>query len=220
MKLLAWTLSALLASSLAAATEDSIKEPVTGKTFSAHVEGAAPGSSLVCTGVACRKKTAFGVKVYAIAHWIDPTAASSTLAQWEGKAGAQLASDQSFFDALCAADAEKRLELVFVRSVDASDIRAAFKESLDIAYGGPLSPSAEQFLALFTTDVKNGQTIVLRSLPGGAISAEQNGAVLGTLPADRTLASAVWAIYFHEKLADGHLQDIKPLLVSRFDAAW
>ena len=220
MKLLVWALSALLVGSLAAPTDDTIKEPVTGETFEAHMQGAAPGVSLACTGAACRKKTALGVKVYAIAHWIDPVAASTSLSPWKGKTGAQLASDQSFFNALCGADAEKRLELVFVRSVDAADIRAAFKQSLNIAYGGTLSPSAEQFLALFSTDVKNGQSIVLSSLPGGVISAEHDGAALGTLPADRTLAAAVWAIYFHEKLADGHLKDVKPLLVSRFDTAW
>lgn len=126
MKLLVWVLGALLIGSLSAATDDTIREPVTGKAFAARIQGAAPGVSLVCTGAACRTKTALGAKVYAIAHWIDPAAASSALAQWKGKTGAQLASDQAFFNALCSADAEKRLELVFVRSVDAADTQSTY----------------------------------------------------------------------------------------------
>jgi hypothetical protein len=87
-------------------------------------------------------------------------------------------------------------------------------------YDAKLSPAAEQFLALFTTDVQKGQSIELRSLPGGVIEVVQNSATLARLPADRELATAVWAIYFHEKLADDYLEALKPKLVARIDAVW
>ncbi len=209
-----------LAVVLCAAAADKIKEPATGESFDAQVQGATPGVTLTCTGAGCRKKTAFAVKVYAIAHWIDAQGARKPLSEWQGKTGKDLATDQRFYDALSAADVEKRLGLVFVRDLDAEKIRDAFKESLAFSYPNGLSASAEKFLAIFTAHVKKGQSIELRSLPGGVIEVQQNGAALGKLAADPELSKAVWAIYFHEKLADDYLEAVKRELVSRIDAIW
>jgi hypothetical protein len=215
-----WTMGVALAALLCAAGAETIEEPDTGKTFDAEIKGATPGVTLACTGVACRKKTALAAKVYAIAQWIDPQGAREALSEWQGKSGKDLAADQRFYDALAKADIEKRLSLVFVRNVGADKIREGFEESLTIVCAGELTPSAGKFLALFTTDVKKGQSIELRSLPGGVIEVDQDGKTLGRLPADPELAKAVWAIYFHEKLADDYLKAVKPKLVARIDAIW
>ncbi len=209
-----------LAVVLCAAAADKIKESQTGESFDAQVQGATPGVTLTCTGAGCRKKTAFAVKVYAIAHWIDREGARKPLSEWQGKSGADLAKDQRFYDALSAADVEKRLGLVFVRDLEAEKIRDAFKESLSFSYPNGLSANAEKFLALFTAHVKKGQSIELRSLPGGVIEVQQNGAALGKLGADPELSKAVWAIYFHEKLADSYLDTVKHELVARIEAIW
>jgi len=214
------SLSLVLVALLGAAATDTIKEPDTGKTFEASIQGVTPGVTLACTGVGCRKKTALAVRVYATAHWIDAQGAAGALSEWRGKSGGDLAEDQRFYDALSSADIEKRLGLVFVRDLEAEQIRDAFKESLNIAYSKKLSPAADAFLALFTTDVKKGQSMELRSLPGGVIEVVQNNAVLGRLPADRQLAAAVWAIYFHEKVADKQLKALKPKLIARMNAVW
>lgn len=216
----AWALGLALAVVLCAGAADTITEPETGKVFDAEVKGATPGVTLTCTGVGCRKKTVFAAKVYAAAHWIDAEAARTALSEWRGKSGKDLAADQRFYDALSSSDIEKRLALVFVRDVDAGQIRGGFKDSLNIAYSKKLSPAAEQFLALFTTDVKTGQAIEIRSLPGGVIEVRQNDATLGRLPADRELATAVWAIYFHQKLADNYLEALKPKLIERMGSVW
>ena len=220
MSRIMWTMSLALAVVLCAAADDKIAEPQTGESFDAQIKGVTPGVTLTCTGVGCRKKTVFAVKVYAIAQWIDPQGARKALSEWQGKSGKDLATDQRFYDALSSADIEKRLGLVFVRDLEAEKIRDAFRESLKFSYEKELSPTAEQFLALFTADVKKGQSIELRSLPGGVIEVQQNGATLGRLAADPKLATAVWAIYFHEKLADDYLQTVKHELVSRIEAIW
>jgi hypothetical protein len=213
-------MSAALAVVLCAAAADKITEPQTGQTFDPQIKGATPGVTLTCTGAGCRKKTAFAVKVYAIAQWIDAEGARKSLSEWQGKSGKDVATDQRFYDALSSADIEKRITLVLVRNLEAEKIKEAFKESLTFSYPKGLSANAEKFLALFTTEVKKGQSIELRSLPGGVIEAQQNGATLGKLPADPELSKAVWAIYFHEKLADDYLETVKHELVSRIEAIW
>ncbi len=220
MSRITWTTGAALAAMLCAAAADRITEPQTGEAFDAEIKGVTPGVTLTCTGVACRKKTALGAKVYAIAQWIDPDGGRKALSEWQGQPGKDLVKDQRFYDALSSADIEKRLGLVFVRNLEAAQISDAFRESLKFSYPEALSPAAEQFLALFAVDVKKGQSIELRSLPGGVIEVQQNGVTLGRLAADPKLATAVWAIYFHEKLADDHLATVKRDLVSRIDAIW
>ena len=220
MSRIAWTMGVALAVMLAAAAADKITEPQTGEAFDAQVKGVTPGLTLTCTGAGCRKKTVFAAKVYAIAQWIDAVGARQAFSEWQGKSGKDLAADQRFYDALSAADIEKRLGLVFVRDVTAKEIRDAFEESLKFSYPKELSPNAGKFLALFAADVKKGQSLELRSLPGGVIEAAQNGATLGRLPADPELSKAVWAIYFHEKLADDYLKALKPELIARIDAVW
>lgn len=220
MSIRKWTLGVAVAVLFGAAAGDSIVEPVTGKTFDAEIKGETPGVTLVCTGVGCRKKTVFAAKVYAIAHWIDAEGARTALSEWRDKTGKDLATDQRFYDALSSADVEKRFALVFVRNVSAKDIREGFTDSLDITYSGQLPAEAQKFVGLFAKDIKKGQSIELRSLPGGVIEAQQDGATLGRLPADKELAKAVWGIYFDKKLADNYLEAIKPELVARIDAVW
>jgi hypothetical protein len=214
------TLSLALAVGLCAAAADKIIEPQTGEAFDTQIQGATPGFTLTCTGVACRKKTIFAVKLYAIAHWMDPQGARQGLSEWQGKTGKDLATDQRFYDALSSADIEKRLVMVVVRALSAGKLRDSFRESLQLSYPKGFSAAAEQFLALPLADLKKGQMIEIRSLPGGVIEVQQNGATVGRLPPDPELSTAVWRIYFHEVLADDYLETVKRELVSRIEAVW
>lgn len=214
--LLAVLLVATTASALAVA--DKFKEPVTGTMFDTVIPGDS-GRELTLIGAGCRKKTAFGVKVYAIAHWIDAKAGAEALGTWRGQTGEQVAKSQPFYDALSQGAFEKRLQLVFVRDVPAKKMRDAFTESLKLVYDD-LPAVATQFVALFQKDVDNHETMELRSLPDGTIEARQGGAKLGTLGPDPRFADAVWRIYFNKKLPDGHLEDLKPELVAQIGGIW
>ena len=120
----------LAVSALALAQGGKVVEKETKKSFDAVVAGATPGVKLTCTGTACREKTMFAVNVYAIAHWIDGGRGKEALKKWKGKNGKQLESDQAFYDAVCSADVEKRLRMVFVRDVDAEKVRDAVMRAL------------------------------------------------------------------------------------------
>ena len=196
-----------------------VVEKETGTKFAAELKGAAGGKRMVCIGTACREKTMFAVNVYAVAHWIEVEGAKKALAKWKGKTGKALEKDQAFFNALCKADVEKRLRLVFVRDVESKKIREAFGDSLKNTFK-PLPKTVKDFIALWKVDLKEGNTMELRSLPGGTLEAYQNGKLLKKFEKDKELASGVWLIWFQSKLADGYLEDVKTGLVSGVGAIW
>jgi hypothetical protein len=204
---------------LAFAAPEKVKEAVTGKEFDKTVSGAEKGRTLTCVGTACREKTWVAVDVYAVALWVDAGKLKSDLSKWKGKSGKDVAGDQAFFDSLCKADVEKRLRLVFVRSVGAQKIRDAFKESLASSYE-TLPKAATDFLALFTQDLNTGDSIELRSLPGGVIEAYQNNKLLKTFGKDPSFAAAVWKIWFQKEVADEYLEIVKKNLVSDLSRIW
>lgn len=196
-----------------------VTESETGKSFKATIDGAEKDRKLICTGTGCREATFFAVNVYAIAHWADGKALAESLKAWKGKGPAALDSDQSFFDALCAADVEKRFRMEFVRNVEVEKIRDAFKDSLVKAYG-TLPAIATEFIGLFKEELKEGSSIELRSLPGGIIEAYQNDKLLKKFPADKALATNVWKIWFQKELADDYLKTVKKNLVGRVIELW
>ncbi|MHC4429103.1 MAG: chalcone isomerase family protein [Planctomycetota bacterium] len=210
-----------ICAALALGAADTITEPETERTFKTVLNGKSPEVQLVCTGVACRKKTTFAAKVYAIAHWIDGNAAEGALASWKGKTAEELRGDQGFYDALCSADIEKRFMLIFVRNVSGKQVREGFEDSLVLAYpDGKLPQVAKDFLALFQAKLKKGESIQIRSLPGGIVEVYDRRIRLGKLGPDPAFATAVWQMYFQEKVVDDHLAVVKKDLISRIDALW
>lgn len=213
------SLSLVCLASLCWAAGKTVKEEETGRTFPVEIKGSKKGVTLTCTGTACREKTWVAVNVYAIAHWVDKSAAKSALKAYKGKSGSDIESNQKFFDALCQADIEKRLKLEFVRSVGAGKIRGAFKESLDKCYSS-LPKVAKDFIALFKKDLADKDTIEIHSLPGGNITVYQNGKELGTFSKDKKFAAAVWKIWFQKELADDYLKAVKKGLVKDLKKLW
>ena len=201
-----------------AAADRQVVEKETGTKFAAKLKGAS-GKSLVCVGTACREKTMFAVNVYAIAHWVEAAGAKAALKKWKGKSGKALEKDQAFYDALSKADVEKRLRLVFVRDVESKKIREAFEDSLKNTFK-PMPKVVKEFVALWKADLKEGNTMELRSLPGGTLEAYQNDKLLKRFEKNKELAAGVWQIWFQQKLADGYLKDVKKGLVSGIGAIW
>lgn len=214
-----WITCLCIAAAIAVQQADKVTEPETGTVFEAAIDGSTAGSRLLCTGTGCRKKSIFGVKIYAIAHWIDGAGANESLSAWKGKAAAELQGDQAFYDALSAADVEKRFKLVFVYKVSAKEMRQAFRESLELGYT-EFPKIADDFVNLFTADIAIGDAIELRSFPGGTIEAWHKGKSLGRLGPDPVFAKAVWGIYFDKKLADNYLEQVKKELVGDITNVW
>ena len=77
-----------------------------------------------------------------------------------------------------------------------------------------------EFVALWKADLKEGNTMELRSLPGGALEAYQNDKLLKRFERNKELAAGVWQIWFQKKLADGYLKDVKKGLVSGIAVIW
>ncbi len=213
-----FVLSCLLLSAPLVLGQDMILEEESEVEFPATVDGAS-GVKLTCLGVSCREKTWLAVNVYAIAQYVDPAGARAALERWNRQTGADVLDDQDFFNALSAADCEKRLRLEFVYDVDAEAIRESFEVSLKTALG-ELSENANTFVAFFQDAVEEGHNYEIRSLPGGTIEAYQNGELLGTIREDRRFAKAVWEIWLQEELADDYLLTVKNQLVSRLSEVW
>lgn len=209
----------LSAAVFAAQPSGTLVEKETKQQFDAVIDGGASGRSLVCTGVGVRKMTAFGVKIYAAAHWIDPAAAAGALSAWKGESADALATDQAFFDALAGADVEKRLRLVFVRAATGKQVSEGFGDSLKITYP-TLPPEAKQFLGMVQSKLSVGDSLELRWLPGGTIEVYEKGALKGAIADNPAFGAAVWKMWFGGRLNDGHLATLKPELVSSIAALW
>jgi hypothetical protein len=212
-------LVAAAAVALAAPSAGKIVEPETERGFAATVQGAEDGRTLTCTGVACRKKTMLGVKVYAVAHWIDAAAAAQALAPWKGKPASELVKDQSFYDALSSVDVEKRMRLEFVHDATAKQVADGFRDSLELTYK-KLPPEAERFLGMLQEKMELGDAVELRWLPGGNIELYEKDQLKGVVEENPTFATAAWKMWLGEKLADGHLETAKKDLVGNIAAVW
>ena len=209
----------LTATALAVQSNGKIVEKQTKRSFDAVVDGAEVGRTLTCTGVGCRKMTAFGVKIYAAAHWIDATGAVQALGSWTGRSPAQLAGDQSFYDAVASADFEKRIRLVFVHEATGKQISEGFEDSLKISYR-TLPPEAKEFLDMLNAKLKVGDAVEIRWLAGGTIEVYEKDKRIGVIEKNAKFAAAVWKMWFGEKLADGHLKTLKKELIGNISAVW
>ncbi len=210
---------ALLTALAPLAADDVVTEEESGVEFAAQIEGVG-GTKLTCTGVSCREKTWLAVNVYAVAQYADAAALARALAGWQGKPASDLIEEQAFFDAMSAADCEKRLNLHFVYDVDAETIRESFRESLVTAMGGEVSANGDAFIDWFQKEVEDGTELEIRSLPGGTLQGYQDGTLIGSIENDRGLATAVWKIWFQEELADDYLLTVKQQLIGRIAEIW
>jgi chalcone isomerase-like protein len=179
------------------AAADEVTEPRTGVRFPAH-QG---DMSLLGVGVRVKAITFIKVKVYAVGLYVADSALSGPLAAFKGKT-----SSPELYRTLVTGDFPKELRLRFVRDVDRKRIQEAMRESLAGADPKWLDP----FIGYFE-EVKSGQECVLRWAPGGTLQTSYAGAARPPL-ADKTFATAVFAIYLGDKPVQ---EDLKRDLVSR-----
>ena len=82
-------------------------------------------------GFGLRTKTIFGVKVYAMALYVDPATTLTALAPWKGKEIEVIQDDSRVYEVLLKPSSGKSLRLVMRRDVDADDMRDAFEDALE-----------------------------------------------------------------------------------------
>ena len=148
----------------AAAAQESVQEPSTGKSFPVVVKYTRNGTEypMSLTGVAVRKKLVF--KVYGMAHYAqDPVKAPKDEAL-----GAMLVDGKA-----------RQITMDFARDVDPGKIRDAymegFRENATPDEFTSIRPLVDQFVGFFAKEVKENQQFVVRWLPGGVVIATVAG---------------------------------------------
>lgn len=120
-------------------------------------------TALVLNGLGLRKATMFSVKVYV--------------------AGLYLPATSNDANAILAANRAWRLELRFVRDVDASDIADAWEDGFEKSAGDGLAALRERLDALkaMMVDFKEGHSLVFASDPASGVTVEVQGAAKGAI---------------------------------------
>jgi hypothetical protein len=143
----------------------------------AFQDSATVGSTnLVLNGLGLRKATMFSVKVYV--------------------AGLYLPAKSSDAGAILAASQPWRLELRFVRDVDASDIADAWEEGFEKSAGAGLAGLRERLDALkaMMVDFKEGHSLVFANEPASGVTVDVQGAMKGAI-AGADFAAALLGIW-------------------------
>jgi predicted DNA-binding protein YlxM (UPF0122 family) len=155
-----------------------VKEPSSGVEFPSQVS--VGGTNATITGTGLRKKFTF--KVYAIASYIDPS---------------KIDKSKDLYLQLLSDGPAKQITMHFVRDLSTSQIRDAFRESLEKNIPNyeksPAKSDAEAFLNLMT-DVKANEELVLRWTQGGKLELSIKGQQKGSFQ-NPVLARGVWAIW-------------------------
>lgn len=170
---------------LLAISQETVKEPSTGKVFPAEVKFTHEGKEyvLAATGLTVRKKVIF--KVYGMVHYMEGVP--------------QVANEDEAFNAVLTDRKAKQITLDFARDVDAAKIKEAyadgFKEHTSPEDLQTIQPLIDQFIGFFTKDVKEKEQFVFRWLPGGSIIAIVQGEEKPVIT-NGLFAQALWSIWF------------------------
>jgi hypothetical protein len=166
---------ALLATTPARA--DRLVEPSSEATFDKSPSFA--GKPFLCLGTGLRKYALF--KIYAIDFCLDAARARPEIDAWFAGPGKRLAAlrgaelaralekAQDFFDYLAGSEADKRVELVFLRSAEAEKVRAGFTKNLEKALGPTAAPAIAAFASAIDRDVRIWDRLVFVTHPSGAL---------------------------------------------------
>ncbi len=167
----------------AAAAQESVQEPSTGKSFPAVVKYSRNGNEypMSLTGVTVRKKLVF--KVYGMAHYAqDPVKAPK-----EEVLGAMLVDGKA-----------RQITMDFARDVDPEKIRDAytdgFRENATAGELKSIQPLVDQFVGFFAKEVKENQQFILRWLPGGIVIATVAGEEKAPITSP-LFARVLWSIW-------------------------
>lgn len=170
-------LTAVLFSQTPAAPSDVLVEPSTDIKFQRRPT--IDGEPYLCLGSGVRKKAIF--KVYAIVFCAQEKQLDEQITRYfEGpgqkyaalkgpKLAEALQKDPAFYKFLVTTPAPKLAELSFVRNVGKKKMQESFTEGLTKALGPGEQQRIANFVALLDRDIKEGDRLMIRTSPDGAI---------------------------------------------------
>ncbi|KAF3363021.1 hypothetical protein PHSC3_000409 [Chlamydiales bacterium STE3] len=164
-------------------SEERIQSGIKGVTFPKEISFSheAETYQLELTGMAIRKK--FFVKVYCIASYIEKTAFTR----------------ENLLREILNDRWAKQLTIQWIHDGALDKVKQgyldSFQSSLTSSLWTELQPEIAQYLSYFKKDVKEGDTHILRWLPGGKIEVIINDSLVGKLE-NPTFAKALWGLWF------------------------
>ena len=176
---------------------DVVVEPESGTPFPVALAppGAAAPHRLVGTGI--RKRTIFGVKVYAFGLYVEPAGAAAALAEFAGTGAEDLERDAAFTRRLLDLDFGMALRLVMTRTVGGGDVADAFDDALRPRMpraGAPAAALARLRGHLDVDEVRRGAEIVFACGPAGRLATSVDGAERPAIES-RALCRALFDVY-------------------------
>jgi hypothetical protein len=180
----------------AAAPAQTWTEPKSGTAFEVKRDG------MTLLGAGLRvKKMVFTFKAYAVGFYVEDAALAGPLAAHKGKA-----PSPELYQALQTGDFRKEVVLKFLRTLSASKIQEAMRESL----AGADPKILDQFISYFPA-VKEGEECVLRYGPGGTVESIMAGQAKPPIT-NKAFADQLFGLYVGPKPIQ---DDIKTDVVAR-----
>lgn len=173
-----WTSFCALMCAFSLSLWGDITDSRTNVTFPSEVSFTFDGKQydLQATGVATRKK--FMVKVYSVAHYLQKGANNNEILQ---------------------DSAAKQLTIKPVYDASVKKVQDGYRESLHKAFPGDQyaknEKDIEKFVSFFNTDMKKGDEVVIRWIPGGNVETIINGKNAGTIT-NKEFAAGLWNVWF------------------------
>ena len=188
---------------IAAVQGSDVIEPSTKVTFPTELE--TPGGPQVLTGTGVRTRTVLKVKVYAFGLYVDTAGARSALAAWRGKGAADLAKDQTLYQALLKGQLAMTLRLVMTRDVGGEQMASAFNDALAprvaAAAQNGMPGGAEAlatFRGFFANELKSGTELRFTWATPSTLHVTIGGTKAGEID-NAALAWALFDVYLGEK---------------------
>lgn len=144
------------------------------------------GKKLELNGMGLRTKVVF--KVYVAGLYLEKTSRDGM--------------------AIAASEQLKRIELVFLRSVDGADVAKAIADGFT-NNAGPVLPALAERIAKFEKlipDVKKGDKLIFSYRPGTGLDLQANGNILGSIEG-KDFADALFRVWLGPKPSDKALKN-------------
>ncbi len=167
--------------------QDTLTDPTTGKQFPKTISFTHQGTehTLSVTGLAVRKK--FFFSVYCMAHYMQD---------------APRGSARAVLQVILHDGSAKQVTMDFVRNIRAEKIQTAltegFQNNTTASEFEDIRPLVRRFASSIYKDVKEGDTFIIRWLPGGTTVSIFKGQEVSTIQ-NMTFATALWSIWFGER---------------------
>ena len=185
---------------------ETISEPRSGTPFPLSLTP--PGATMPhwIMGTAIRKRTIFGIKIYAFGLYVDPEGARASLSEFAGVSASRLERDERFYRKLLGLNFAMTLRLVMTRTVEGNDVAGAFDDALRPRLARAVTDTGsseelavlERFHSYFdVTEVRSGTEIVFSCGPAGRLMTSVGGDVRPPIDS-RALCRALFDVYLGE----------------------